>query len=632
MQQTGESPSALPGKVTGGGGPRVSLACIPCRTRHIKCDATRPYCHRCASSERECHYERSRRGGLDRETLAARRRVRDAHEAATAASSSPCASSPFPSSSSASTDSSSSPAEKSVAVSGVDVPAHQLARPLWCPISVDDVDAGQQQQQQQQHQPQLLHGNISFGLQQFSHFYSEPAPSVCLDPDLVDDRLILAYYEHFHRLHPCALPRRRLTDLYRDPADRAALEPVVTVLRFLGSTYASPDQAGPLKEQAKRRVSTVSSDSPAARAFMAQARLLLSIGLFWYGEKADARMAMEAAKQLAFDLGLFRREFAPQHGRGDPVLEECWRRTWWQIFIVDAYYAAMSRTIKFSSQNFDATADLPCEESEYEEGTIPVPKTLEEFDCREFELDDHVYSSFAYHVGAIRCISSVTAVAPLEPSGELPAQLVADVDAIIDGWLLLLPACKREIITGKDGLVDELMFQAHMALHALVVGFHRPYSDLLFNPLEILSSCKMATPDTCTIGSLINVHTVRCLKAIEGQIRLMALPARPFHHTPFTICMIIAGTIPFLSACKFLFPSERLAIARHQIRLSIGCLKALAAAWPQGVINIREIDESYETSTEDVVSFTTMEDALQSCWDVSGISTDASLYAGTSIG
>lgn len=304
----------------------------------------------------------------------------------------------------------------------------------------------------------------------------------------------------------------------------------------------------------------------------------------------------------------------------------------------------------------------------------------------------------------------MTAVAPLEPSGELPAQLVADVDAIIDGWLLLLPACKREIITGKDGVVDELMFQAHMALHAyvfpppspnlkvqldfishllkilfviltfshrLVVGFHRPYSDLLFNPLEILSSCKMATPDTCTVGSLINVHTVRCLKAIEGQIRLMALPARPFHHTPFTICMIIAGTIPFLSACKFLFPSERLAIARHQIRLSIGCLKALAAAWPQGVINIREvqtiaqevlartpaanagrelrlagsgggdgnsgvsadaggfslqIDESYETSTEDVVSFTTMEDALQSCWDVSGISTDASLYAGTSIG
>lgn len=205
------------------------------------------------------------------------------------------------------------------------------------------------------------------------------------------------------------------------------------------------------------------------------------------------------------------------------------------------------------------------------------------------------------------------------------------------------------------------------SLSRLLVGFHRPYSDLLFNPLEILSTCKMGAPDSVSVGKLINIHTVRCLKAIEGQIQLMALPARPFHHSPFVICMVIAGTIPFLSACKFLFTKERLEIARHQIRLSIGCLKSLADVWPQGAINIREVQmiaqevlarppnkeqdislngmngaetvdsgfsiqvDPYETPTEEIVSFSSLDDALQPCWDISSVPADTCLYGATGI-
>lgn len=41
------------------------------------------------------------------------------------------------------------------------------------------------------------------------------------------------------------------------------------------------------------------------------------------------------------------------------------------------------------------------------------------------------------------------------------------VDAIVEGWFLLLPESKRQVM-GKDGVIDELMFQAHMGLHAYV--------------------------------------------------------------------------------------------------------------------------------------------------------------------
>lgn len=39
-----------------------SLACIPCRHRHLKCDAAMPVCTRCQNMETQCTYVRSRRG------------------------------------------------------------------------------------------------------------------------------------------------------------------------------------------------------------------------------------------------------------------------------------------------------------------------------------------------------------------------------------------------------------------------------------------------------------------------------------------------------------------------------------------------------------------------------------------
>jgi hypothetical protein len=53
--------------------------------------------------------------------------------------------------------------------------------------------------------------------------------------------------------------------------------------------------------------------------------------------------------------------------------------------------------------------------------------------------------------------------------------------------------------------------------------------------------------------------------------------------------MVTTGTIPFLSACKFLLTGAKLAIAREQIRLTIGCLKSLGEVWAQGAKSVRDI-------------------------------------------
>lgn len=125
--------------------------------------------------------------------------------------------------------------------------------------------------------------------------------------------------------------------------------------------------------------------------------------------------------------------------------------------------------------------------------------------------------------------------------------------------------------------------------YSAAVGLHRPLSDLKFNQVEGVSSCARKPPLEIPRPDLVNVHTIRVLRAIEAQIRLLALPVRPFHHTPFTTCMVSEGTLALLSACNFQFKDRDLQIARDQIRMTVGCMKALGEVWPRTRRNVKEI-------------------------------------------
>lgn len=53
--------------------------------------------------------------------------------------------------------------------------------------------------------------------------------------------------------------------------------------------------------------------------------------------------------------------------------------------------------------------------------------------------------------------------------------------------------------------------------------------------------------------------------------------------------MISEGTLALLSACKFLLKGGELSRARDQVRMTIGCLKALGGIWPRTARNLQEI-------------------------------------------
>lgn len=302
---------------------RASLACVPCRRKHVKCDAKRPVCDRCSAENKNCHFLDSRRGGLTRGALAERRRQLQDQ----------------------SRSSQSEAIVQSVPSTSESGPRHDEA--VTQAISDD--------------------GYVSRSGPTSSSTMLDPG-STSID-DLLDhawlpssDHHIDMYYKHFHCLHPCVLPRKHLDKLLEQQSDHPSLELLLSVMQTIGSLYASSGQRRP--EKVASRVTP--GIDPVQDAFLVQCLLLNSVTLYWCGEEEGSREEIDLAIRVALSISMQSQTFARAHGMSSPAMEESWRRTWWQLCIVHAYYAAMVHDTSPLLCRSDITTELPCEEAEYE--------------------------------------------------------------------------------------------------------------------------------------------------------------------------------------------------------------------------------------------------------------------------
>lgn len=409
----------------------------------MKCDGRRPQCTRCTTFQKQCQYTASRRGGLDRAALAERRK-----RLATGG------------------DARLSNVTSQMLLGARDEQIPQLsAQPV-----IDILD----------NVYDVLDGNLT---NETSTSTSPETPQPYIE-NIEKDPLVDSYYTNFHVFHPFLLPRQHLTRLSQDPTQQSALSLniLIAVMRLVGHIYNTHQWSTSLKDHAEFCISQLSSFDP----IQVQCRLLFSIALFWNNYKVEAKREMDAAINLAIELRMHQQEFPVHHGAGDPVLTECWRRTWWMLFIVDAYYAGTLGTMNFKSFHVQATVELPCEEAEYESGVstqlpiiyplpdsilkcplnqiIPEPQTIEAFDSREFSLEETSFSSFAYLIGAVRCAALAVSIAPKNATKDDSEGIIQSADSVIDAWLLLLPKDRKQVMK-KTGVIDELMFQAHLLVH-----------------------------------------------------------------------------------------------------------------------------------------------------------------------
>jgi len=136
-------------------------------------------------------------------------------------------------------------------------------------------------------------------------------------------------------------------------------------MRYVGSFYIAQAPTAALALEAERGVYDAKCPQDGYRV---QALLILAIGLDGYTFQEKALQILMDAQNLALDIGMNARDFASLNSNGSDVLEESWRRTWWELFVVDGMIAGVHQRSSFRLNEIVSDVALPCEDREYTSG------------------------------------------------------------------------------------------------------------------------------------------------------------------------------------------------------------------------------------------------------------------------
>ncbi|RYP47375.1 hypothetical protein DL768_006543 [Monosporascus sp. mg162] len=344
------------------------------------------------------------------------------------------------------------------------------------------------------------------------------------------------------------------------------LEHLIAAMKWVGSLYidAGPTRASFFDEA----VRLIYAPDVIKDGFLVQAMSIVLIGLDGSREQERAREILSDVERLAVEIGLYTRAYATVHGAGNPILEESWRRTWWDLLIVDGMVAGVHRATNFLLYDFDADVALPCEEQQYLSG----PMYMEDFDDQIFSGEEREFSSFTYRIAAIKNLGRMMRL----PNNGFPSDDNIDkIESHLSNWRLHLPASKRNCLS-EDGKLDEMMFQAHMIIHACSIMLHQPLSQLDTSPAREVTAC--APHRAVQSGDNFNIHTRHIVTAACEVSKLVTYNVPITTHTHFFTCVLTMSSIVHLSKWALYFIADEDDL-RQQIRLNIGALNKLSAVW-----------------------------------------------------
>lgn len=174
---------------------------------------------------------------------------------------------------------------------------------------------------------------------------------------VVSTRLLEAYYLHFHAAHPILLPVRQRTRQFVKNYPQY----LVAVMQCIGSQYESMRPS----DGYRNAISQMLASQSKRDGHLVQAMLIFSVALHAQDCQHDARQMLSSAIEIAVELGMNRTNFASENSMGSPFLEESWRRTWWELYVLDGMLAALHQQNSFKLNSIESNLLLPCEDSIY---------------------------------------------------------------------------------------------------------------------------------------------------------------------------------------------------------------------------------------------------------------------------
>ena len=319
----------------------VAVACVQCRSRHLKCDGG-VRCSRCRADGVDCTYIKSRRGWKGKRKNKPEDQI------------SPVAIN------GAQAPQVSIGNGHMVSNGTIVAPSGQLSSPNSyytgaAPIlnQLSPTNGLGAQSMPPPAAPQQLNLNGTQRLNRFGQYGPETA--------------IQAFYHYFYNSHPFCLPEPRLLKVI---SQRKAplLEHAV---QYLGSSYLPTLPTDMYKEALNRNID---SGNYARDGWSVQALLLFAIGLHANNEVPRAATIFAIAQDLTLEIGLNHMNYALIHGESDPQLEESWRRTWWGMYTANGMLCAVNPGVQFKLKDVLTDVPLPCENDQYFSGvSVPPP-------------------------------------------------------------------------------------------------------------------------------------------------------------------------------------------------------------------------------------------------------------------
>lgn len=175
-------------------------------------------------------------------------------------------------------------------------------------------------------------------------------------------RLLESYYLHFHSAHPILLPLRRRNKQLLRGYPRYLL----ATMQYVGSQY----ETKVFDEDYCNSISHMLASQTKKDGYLVQAMLIFTVTLHAQDQQQQARQMLGASIDLAIDLGMNRLTYAVSNGAGSQFLEESWRRTWWELYVLDGMLAALHQESSSKLNGIKSDVPLPCEEFDYSMGEV----------------------------------------------------------------------------------------------------------------------------------------------------------------------------------------------------------------------------------------------------------------------
>lgn len=296
---------------------------------------------------------------------------------------------------------------------------------------------------------------------------------------------------NFHNAHPFLTPYRHFLDFNDSGAQY--LKYLLPVVHYIGSLYIDDGSAIWLRETALEQLNAIdlTINGFELSGYNALAFLLLAIATYGQDDRSQARLLLNRGMQMAIDIGMNRRSFAATEP--DHSWAESWRRTYWGLYITDVIIAGFWHETNIRSASFsfqwchvywhsewltsdsfyddESDVDLPsddvaleqvrqvsCSQDKIIELIQYQPRTIKQYESRDFEDKVPVFSSFTYLIDLVKIAHSVLHISSYR---EDRATTVIDADTMLVAWKLHLPVEKQSAVK-EDGGVDHIMFHAHL--------------------------------------------------------------------------------------------------------------------------------------------------------------------------